>query len=207
MNHRLTIIIAIAAASLVLSACSEQRPADTDAGDSGDAGEKRSIFRPKFQVEPIETLDTLGTLETRVLFPDGAELTEDALAELATVLASPQIAEGGEIILRGHSDSGGSDDGNLRASQARAEAVRDWLVENGIESERITVIAFGEQNPAAPNALPDGSPNKEGRAANRRVEIEVRSEEQPAEGKQPTLAESLASAGEEGSEEDLETEE
>ena len=69
------------------------------------------------------------------------------------------MAEGGEIILRGHSDSGGSDDGNLRASQARAEAVRDWLVDNGIDSERITVIAFGEQNPAAPNALPDGSPN------------------------------------------------
>ena len=73
-----------------------------------------------------------------------------------------------------------------------AEAVRDWLVENGVEASRISVIAFGEQNPAAPNALPDGSPNEEGRLANRRVEIEVYTAEQPAEVEKPTLAESLA---------------
>ena len=61
----------------------------------------------------------------------------------------------------------------MRASMARAEAVRDWLVENGADAERITTIAFGEQNPIEPNALPDGSPNEEGRAANRRVELTI----------------------------------
>lgn len=159
-------------------------------------GESRSIFRPEFQVEPIEALQTPAPLETRILFPEGTDLTEQALAELATVLASPQVRAGGAIVLRGHSDSGGSDDANMRASQQRAEAVRDWMVENGIAQDRITVIAFGEQNPAAPNALPDGSPNEEGRAANRRVEITVTTAEGEQPEREPTLAETLAAQAE-----------
>ncbi len=203
MTNRIAIALALPAILLV-AAC-----ADDDRSSSGEeaVGEKRSIFRPEFQVEPIEGLEPQGSLETRVYFPEGAELTEEARAELATVLASPQMGGGGGIILRGHSDSGGSDEANMRASQARAEAVSEWLVENGIDPERITVIAFGEQNPDAPNALPDGSPNEEGRAANRRVEIEVRSKAKAAPPEEPTLAESLASAAEEGTEEEAETEE
>ncbi|WP_421993354.1 OmpA family protein [Qipengyuania sp.] len=204
MTQRTTFTLALAGTMLLLGAC-EDTSGPTPAEDA--PGETRSIFRPEFQVEPIEELTELGTLETRILFPEGAELTEEALAELATVLASPQIEEAGAIILRGHTDSGGSDQGNLRASQARAEAVRDWLVENGVAENRIRVIAFGEQNPVAPNALPDGSPNEEGRAANRRVEIEVRSEARPAPPEQPTLAESLASSAEGGSKEDDEPDE
>ncbi|QPL40300.1 OmpA family protein [Erythrobacter sp. A30-3] len=181
--------VAIVVSTLLLAACnSEQPPAAPEEPAEG----KRSIFRPEFQVEPIDSLSPPESLETRIIFPDGAELSQEARAELATVLASPQVTGGGAIVLRGHSDSGGSDDANMRASRARAEAVRDWLVENGVEASRISVIAFGEQNPAAPNALPDGSPNEEGRLANRRVEIEVYTAEQPAEVEKPTLAESLA---------------
>lgn len=181
--------VAIVVSTLLLAACnSEQPPAAPEEPAEG----KRSIFRPEFQVEPIDSLSPPESLETRIIFPDGAQLSQEARAELATVLASPQVTGGGAIVLRGHSDSGGSDDVNMRASRARAEAVRDWLVENGVEASRISVIAFGEQNPAAPNALPDGSPNEEGRLANRRVEIEVYTAEQPAEVEKPTLAESLA---------------
>jgi OOP family OmpA-OmpF porin len=83
------------------------------------------------------------------------------------------VAAGGPIILRGHSDAGGNDAVNMRVSVERAEAVRDWLIEMGVAEDRIEVIGFGEQNPIAPNALPDGSPNEEGRALNRRVDVSV----------------------------------
>ena len=192
MRPGLTRALGLSAILLALGACNR---GDEPADGANDTGEPRSIFRPEFQVEPIEALQETSALETRVLFPEGTELTEEARAELATVLASPQVAAGGRITLRGHSDAGGSDEANLRASQERAEAVRDWMTENGIAEERITVIAFGEQNPAAPNALPDGSPNEEGRAENRRVEIEVATSEPAPPEKAPTLAESLA-AGE-----------
>lgn len=118
--------------------------------------------------------ESLRPLETTIAFADGTpELTEAARAELATIVDSPQMGAGGAIVLRGHSDSEGSDEANLEASRLKAEAVRDFLVENGVAEQRIEVIAFGEQNPVAPNALPDGSPNEEGRATNRRVEVTV----------------------------------
>ncbi|MXP34978.1 OmpA family protein [Erythrobacter citreus] len=179
----------------MLAGCKDdqpQPPSDADAPP-----EKRSIFRPEFQVEPIESFEPSGSLETTVEFPDGTELTEEGRAALATVLASPQNEEGGLIYLRGHTDSGGSDEANMRASLARAEAVRDWLVENGVAEDRIRTIAFGEQNPIAPNALPDGTPDEDGRAANRRVEIEVLTREPPMIEDEPTLAETLASSAEE----------
>lgn len=194
MKHTRQFSLIATAATLMLAACGDQRGAPPEEEEGGD---KRSIFRPEFQVEPIEALEPRGALETRIAFPEGAELTEEARADLATVLASPQMGEGGTITLRGHSDSGGDDEANLRASQARADAVAEWLIENGVAQERIVVIAFGEQNPVAPNALPDGTPNEAGRATNRRVEIEVSVPVQPTSAKEPTLAESIASSAEE----------
>lgn len=180
-------------AVLALAACEQEgRQEPVESSD----GEARSIFRPEFQVEPIEELTTPSPLETQILFPEGTALTEEALAELATVIVSPQVTEGGAIVLRGHSDAGGSDEANMRASQERASAVRDWLRDNGVSEDRITIIAFGEQNPVQPNALPDGTPNEEGRAANRRVEIEVAAKGTPAPEETRTLAETLASSDE-----------
>ena len=114
----------------------------------------------------------LEPLNATIGFPEGgARIDDDAIVALEAVLASEQIALGGPIVLHGHSDAGGSDSANERASRARAEAVRMWLTERGVAQARVTIIAFGEQNPVEPNALPDGSPNEAGRALNRRVEV------------------------------------
>lgn len=168
-----TIIAMIATGTLALAACSNDAPTP-DPTPTPTGGETPvSILRP--DVEQPPQIDEMMKLETRISFADGgSELSEEALAELATVRESPQLAEGGPIELRGHSDAGGSDDANMRASTARAEAVKEWLVEMGVAEDRITIIAFGEQNPVEPNALPDGSPNEKGRAANRRVDVTVR---------------------------------
>lgn len=167
-------LIPIAALGLALTGCERTPPADDPAPSptpTPQIAATQSIFSPEAGVTPVP--QPLEPLRTTVTFEDGAELSQAAMAELATVLESRQVEAGGAIVLGGHTDSGGSDAVNLRASQARAEAVRDWLVEQGVDAARITVIAFGEQNPARPNALPDGSPNEAGRAANRRVEILV----------------------------------
>ncbi|WP_226699781.1 OmpA family protein [Qipengyuania gaetbuli] len=190
--------IALAVAVAGLSACGsgdapdpETTPTDGPRSifDKEGAGPKGSDA-PEAVLPPLVT--TLG-------FPDGtAELTEAALAELATVLDSPQMDQGGRIVLRGHSDSGGTDAANLAASLKRAEAVQAFLVENGVAESRIKVIAFGEQNPMEPNALPDGQPNEVGRAANRRVEITIettRLEQEDA--REPTLIETITKEQEE----------
>ncbi len=131
-----------------------------------------SIIRPEVMAEQAKP--PLEPLEATVPFGEGGfELSDEAVRALGEVLSSDQLDEGWAIVLRGHTDSVGHDEANLRASRRRAEAVAEWLVENGVEEARITVIALGEQRPVAPNALPDGSPDEEGRARNRRVTITI----------------------------------
>lgn len=155
-----------------LAACGERNEEPEPVVTPTSDGEPVSILRPDVEIErPVDPLEPLAT--TIAFAEGGSALSDAAVAALERVLESEQFQEGGAITLRAHSDAGGSDEANMRASMARAEAVRDWLVENGADAERITTIAFGEQNPIEPNALPDGSPNEEGRAANRRVELTI----------------------------------
>lgn len=152
----------------------------------------KSIFRPEFQDEAEKERQQLVPLEQSVGFPEGSALTDAAIARLGEIRASPQFAGGGAIVLRGHSDAGGNDEVNLRVSRQRAEAVRDWLLANGAAEERISMIPFGEQNPVAPNANPDGTPNEKGRAANRRVDIVIAVPRSTRADGEPSLAETLA---------------
>ncbi len=71
------------------------------------------------------------------------------------------------IIAVGHTDSVGSDAYNQKLSVKRAEAVKAYLVTKGIEKNRVYTEGKGEKQPVADNKTP------EGRAKNRRVEIEV----------------------------------
>lgn len=181
----------VIASALALTGCKVEREAPDPEPTPTDG--PRSIFQddPAQGGESMLPAPPLPPLETVLSFADGTpELTEAVRAELATIVDSPQVAAGGAIILRGHSDSDGTDEANLDASRDRAEAVRNFLIEAGIAEERIEVIAFGEQNPVEPNALPDGSPNEQGRAANRRVEVMV---ETGASGnREQTLIETLS---------------
>ncbi|MFM2427632.1 MAG: hypothetical protein RL707_1459 [Pseudomonadota bacterium] len=71
------------------------------------------------------------------------------------------------IIAVGHTDSIGTDAYNQKLSVRRAESVKAYLVSKGIEKNRIYTEGKGEKQPVASNVT------KEGRAKNRRVEIEV----------------------------------
>jgi OOP family OmpA-OmpF porin len=71
------------------------------------------------------------------------------------------------IIAVGHTDSVGSDAYNQKLSVRRAEAIKAYLVSKGIEKNRIYTEGKGEKQPVADNKT------AEGRAKNRRVEIEV----------------------------------
>ncbi|MDI3316001.1 MAG: OmpA family protein [Mycobacterium sp.] len=71
------------------------------------------------------------------------------------------------VEIAGYTDSIGSDAYNLKLSQRRAEAVRDYLVSQGIESSRVTPKGYGKADPVASNAT------AEGRERNRRVELHI----------------------------------
>jgi len=162
------------AAALALAGCNDREPPAPEPPEPSPtvAPTQASIIRDEVQIERAEPV--LEPLEASVSFAEaGGELSEAALEDLAAIMESEQISAGGAIVLRGHTDSTGDDEANLRVSERRAEMVRDWLVENGVAEARITVIAIGEQRPIAPNANLDGTPDEAGRAANRRVDVSI----------------------------------
>ena len=76
-----------------------------------------------------------------------------------------------KLILSGYTDDKGSADYNLKLSNDRANAVKNYLVNKGIDANRISAKGYGENNPIAPNDT------DENRAKNRRVEFKIVIEE------------------------------
>lgn len=116
-----------------------------------------------------EARGTVITLDGAVLFVTGkaelAPLAQQKLSDVAKALND--IDPNARIVVEGHTDSRGTDENNLELSQQRANAVRDYLVSQGLAENRITAVGRGETQPLATNDTP------EGRANNRRVEIVI----------------------------------
>jgi len=151
----------------------EEVAPDRDQVDRNTGETTKSIIRPDIVPTPTPT-PPAKPVELTIPFPaKGFEADPANMALLDDLMANPVLRLGGPITLWGHSDSGGSDAANLIASRRRAEAIRAYLLKRGIAAERISVVALGEARPVAPNRNLDGSDDPEGRAKNRRVEIEV----------------------------------
>jgi outer membrane protein OmpA-like peptidoglycan-associated protein len=117
------------------------------------------------------------TLPDDILFEfNSADLSDDAADALLLIVDVLEYFEGDPLVVIGHTDSVGSDSYNKELSQTRAENVVAFLAEQGIDRERMEAEGRGAAEPVAPNTNDDGSDNPEGRQANRRVEIEVRTD-------------------------------
>lgn len=104
--------------------------------------------------------DAFFDFDKSVLKPEGRAKLDDLVSKIRDVNLEV-------IIAVGHTDSIGSDAYNQRLSVRRAEAVKAYLVTKGIERNRVYTEGKGEKQPVADNRT------AEGRAKNRRVEIEV----------------------------------
>jgi len=122
------------------------------------------------------------TLDGQVLFVTGkAELLPIARDRLNQVAKSLKDLDDDKLVsIEGFTDSRGADDTNLKLSQDRANAVRDYLASQGVKGEKLRAIGRGEAMPIASNETP------EGRANNRRVEIVIQSSAQAAAGMSST---------------------
>jgi OOP family OmpA-OmpF porin len=104
--------------------------------------------------------DTFFDFDKSVLKPEGKAKLDDLVGKLKGI--SLEV-----IIAVGHTDSTGADGYNQALSTKRADAVKAYLVSNGVEKNRIYTEGKGEASPIADNKT------KEGQAKNRRVEVEV----------------------------------
>ncbi|MEM1117142.1 MAG: OmpA family protein [Bacteroidota bacterium] len=112
------------------------------------------------------------------LLADGRVATHGVLFDTGSARIRPEstptlqdlartLQQHGDLRLRieGHTDNTGSADTNQRLSQERAEAVRTWLIGEGIDGSRLEAAGLGQTQPATGNDTP------EGRQQNRRVEL------------------------------------
>jgi len=127
--------------------------------------------KPKAPPKPSKVRVTKTKIEIleKVFFKTGkADIKSKSyplLREVAAVIVQhPQITR---IRVEGHTDSRGPARYNRKLSQARAESVRDFLVEAGVAPERLEAKGYGEDKPIESNKT------KAGRAANRRVEFTI----------------------------------
>jgi OOP family OmpA-OmpF porin len=104
--------------------------------------------------------DAFFDFDKSVLKPEGRAKLDDLVGKVQGINLEV-------IIAVGHTDSVGTDAYNQRLSVRRAEAVKAYLVSKGIEKNRVYTEGKGEKQPVADNKT------AEGRAKNRRVEIEV----------------------------------
>ena len=116
--------------------------------------------------KPVVMKDIYYDFDKATLRPESYPVL-DTLAKVLRMY--PQM----EIEIGAHTDSKGTDAYNDKLSAARAKSCVEYLIKVGIESERMHSIGFGERMPVAPNTLPNGKDNPDGRALNRRTEVKV----------------------------------
>ena len=104
--------------------------------------------------------DTLFDFDKATLKPEGKAKLDDLVGKVKGINLEVVIAVG-------HTDSVGADAYNQALSVKRSEAVKAYLVSKGVEKNRVYTEGKGEKQPVADNKT------KEGKAKNRRVEIEV----------------------------------
>ncbi|WP_338792672.1 OmpA family protein [Bernardetia sp. Wsw4-3y2] len=115
----------------------------------------------KFQPATAYTLDN-------VLFETGKANLKGSSFKAIDELASAMTAKSTmEIEIAGHTDNVGDKDANLKLSQERAEAVRDYLIKKGINANRITAKGYGDTKPVADNSTDAG------KQQNRRTEVKI----------------------------------
>ena len=121
-------------------------------------------------VAPAECRDLIqSVLHTGAIAFDGnkADIAADSLGLLDRVSAAIARCPDAAVEVGAHSDNEGTTARNRDKTQARAEAIVEFLVSAGIKRERLTAVGYGEANPVGDNNT------EAGRAANQRIEFSV----------------------------------
>lgn len=104
---------------------------------------------------------------------DKATLKKESFPELDKLVKLLKDNPATNIEINGHTDSNGSDEYNLKLSDARAKSVVKYLTGKGIDKKRLQWKGYGETVPVTDNTNTDGTDNPEGREKNRRTEFKV----------------------------------
>lgn len=134
-------------------------PATGIAGCDGVPVAQNNVVAPT-STKVVLNADTFFDFDKSTIKPEGRQVLDQVAQQAGSINLETLIATG-------YTDSIGTDAYNLKLSQRRANAVKAYLVQKGMDPNRIYVEGKGKTNPIASNKT------REGRAKNRRVEIEI----------------------------------
>ncbi|QTO44926.1 OmpA family protein [Burkholderia latens] len=129
-----------------------------------------AFYAPPPPPPAVVTLDSMSLFDSgRAQLKPGSTRAMVGALEMIKTHSSNGTSFGApdkRILVAGYTDNVGNPDSNLKLSTARAQAVRDWLIDaSGIPATQFAIQGYGDTRPIASNDTPDG------RATNRRVEI------------------------------------
>lgn len=182
MNSRLPMLATLAAAVVVMSACPSTPPVTTptptvnqDSIDAANRARAEAAERARREAEARAAAEAAAALNAaRAAFAmaiyfdyDKSDLRADARQALDAKLPLLRANAAVRIRISGHTDERGSDEYNIALGQRRAAAAKRYLVDNGIAADRIDVVSFGEDRPAATGS------DESAHSQNRRDEFEI----------------------------------
>jgi outer membrane protein OmpA-like peptidoglycan-associated protein len=134
-----------------------------------DRQEEKLARIPGTRVERLDEATLLVHFDSDVLFAvNSASLSSDASSALRQAAGVMKEYDKTAVVVQGHTDSSGTESYNQGLSERRASSVRDELVAEGVDRDRIAASGFGETQPVADNGT------MEGRQRNRRVDVMLR---------------------------------
>ncbi len=129
--------------------------------------EKQQLVEATLRMHPLKIGST--AIMANIFFDFGkASLRTESIAELEKIKNFLENAPSLKLQINGHTDNVGNATYNKILSKKRAQSVKTFLVQNGIEDDRLLVMGHGQERPLVSN-----DDEEEGRALNRRTEIEV----------------------------------
>jgi len=168
-------IIAITLLALSLPACkakkavSKPEPAPVEAQPV-----TATPATPAAAPVPVKREETVATVEkpdfnfSNIQFEfDSPILKTNSYPTLDHIVAEMKMAPSVKFILNGYSSAEGTDAHNVTLSEERANSVKSYLVNSGVDVNNLSVKGNGENNPVADNTT------EQGRVTNRRVEVKV----------------------------------
>jgi len=146
--------------------------ADTDGGGVIDGIEIENGTDPLIAEDDKSGLQTVPgepIVVSGIRFaPGGAVILHGSETALEDAFITLVLLGNATVDIVGYTDNSGQASDNLQLSQARADAVLTWFVNQGIDASRLRAVGKGEARPIAPNTT------AEGRALNQRIELEIR---------------------------------
>ena len=156
---RVKMISLLAALTLVAACASEPEETADTSGQGASTTTTSSSDSAQPSITPGSEEEFITEVGDRVFFAlDSSELSSSARATLSRQAQWLQQYRSAQVVVEGHCDERGTREYNLALGERRANAVKEYLVSQGVSADRVRTISYGKERPAVAGSARTWSP-------------------------------------------------